>query len=90
MEIKNSNFDNGAPSAVESAGSTGIVSGQDDIKVCPHRYGGCISQNGYMCTNPGPCDPVDENGRRFAVSYTKEAGQTFMHKALVPLRRARA
>jgi hypothetical protein len=30
---------------------------------------------------------VDENGRRFAVSYTKEAGQTFMHKTPVPLAR---
>jgi hypothetical protein len=79
-------IEDGAPSAVESAGSTSIVSEQDDIKVCLHRYCGCISQNGYTCTNPGPCDPVNENGRRFAVSYTNEAGQTFMHRELVPVR----
>lgn len=73
-------IEDGAPSAVESAGSTSIVSEQDDMKVCPHRYCGCISQNGYTCTNPGPCDPVNENGRRFVVFECLENGQPLAHR----------
>ena len=56
-------------------------------RACPHRYCGCISQNGYLCLHEGPCQPLDEHGRRFAVSYTKETGQTFMHKTLIPITR---
>ncbi len=47
-------------------------------KPCPHRYCGCISQNGYMCLHRGPCDPCDENGRRFTVSYIVVDGQRLM------------
>jgi len=88
LETKTQSNDVGAPSAVESnEGNAGIVSDSEQFKPCPHRYCGCISQNGYVCLHNGPCEPVDENGRRFAVSYTKEAGQTFMHKTPVPLAR---
>jgi hypothetical protein len=38
---------------------------QEDIKPCPYRYCGCISQNGYMCTLGKPCDPCDEHGHKF-------------------------
>ena len=89
LETKTQSNDVGAPSAVESnEGNAGIVSDSEQFKPCPHRYCGCISQNGYVCLHTGPCEPVDENGRRFAVSYTKEAGQTFMHKTPVPMTRA--
>ena len=50
-------------------GSAGTNSEQQQVKTCPHRYAGCISQNGYLCLHTGPCDPVDNEGRRFTVSY---------------------
>ncbi|PKG31291.1 hypothetical protein [Methanoregula sp.] len=31
-----------------------------------------------MCLHRGPCDPCDERGRRFTVSYIVEDGQRFM------------
>ena len=50
-------------------------------RACPHRYCGCISQNGYMCLHNGPCEPIDSRGRWFAVMYsTDENGQMFMHR----------
>jgi hypothetical protein len=54
-------------------------------RACPHRYCGCISQNGYLCLNDGPCEPIDERGRWFAISYTMEHGQMFMHREYRPM-----
>lgn len=51
---------------------------QPKIRTCPHRYAGCISQNGYLCLHDKTCEPIDAAGRRFAVSYSVENGQTFM------------
>jgi len=48
---------------------------QKSLIDCPHRYSGCISQNGYMCTNGPVCQPVDSNGRRFVVHEWIENGQ---------------
>lgn len=47
---------------------------QENIKVCPHRYCGCISQNGYVCTHSGPCAPMDEHGNEFTVREWIEDG----------------
>jgi hypothetical protein len=72
---------NGSPSAVQSAGTADQVSEQEQIKVCPHQNAGCISQNGYLCLHNGPCEPIDNRGRWFAVMYsTDENGQTYMHR----------
>jgi hypothetical protein len=54
-------------------------------RACPHRYCGCISQNGYLCLHNGPCEPIDERGRWFAISYTMEHGQMFMHREYRPM-----
>lgn len=37
----------------------------DEIKICPHPYNGCISENRGKCFLGGPCDPCDGKGRRF-------------------------
>jgi hypothetical protein len=73
---------NGAPSARgKDQGNAGIESDSEYFKECPHRYAGCISQNGYLCLHNGPCEPIDERGRWFAVMYsTDENGQTYMHR----------
>ena len=51
---------------------------QPKIRTCPHRYAGCISQNGYLCLHDKSCEPIDAAGRRFTVSYSVEDGQTYM------------
>ena len=77
---------NGAPSTPAShEGDAGIESDSEQIKECPHRYCGCISQNGYLCLHNGPCEPIDERGRWFAISYTMEHGQMFMHREYRPM-----
>ena len=49
-----------------------------NLSPCPHRYAGCINQNGYMCLHDKSCEPIDAAGRRFTVSYSVEDGQTYM------------
>lgn len=65
---------------VQTKGTTaaGIESDSEQIKPCPHRYSGCISQNGYMCTLGSACDPVNEQGLHFTISYTEVNGQRFI------------
>ena len=62
----------------EGNGAAGTDSERGIIKPCPHRYAGCISQNGYMCFHEGPCDPCDSKGHRFTVVYSVVDGQTLM------------
>jgi hypothetical protein len=69
--------------AVQSKGTQPAdnnVSNSENINVCPHRYAGCISQNGYMCTLGAPCNPCDDKGRNFQVSYSEVDGQRLMVK----------
>lgn len=82
MEAKNRN--EGSVPAVQSTGThadSNVLSGeQKNISPCPHRYAGCISQNGYMCTLGSACDPVNEQGLHFTVSYTEVNGQRFISR----------
>jgi len=67
---------NGAPSAVESIeGNANNHESSEEMKFCAHRGHGCISQNGYLCFQTGPCQPMDSNGRRFVVHEWIENGQ---------------
>jgi hypothetical protein len=79
---------NGSPISAagnEGTGTACIESDSEYFKPCPHRYCGCISQNGYLCLHNGPCEPIDERGRWFAISYTMEHGQMFMHREYRPM-----
>lgn len=68
----------------EGNGSTvGTDFEQPKIRTCPHRYAGCISQNGYLCLHDKSCEPIDAAGRRFSVSYSVEDGQTYMIRTYV-------
>ena len=55
------------------------VSRLDDIKVCPYRHLGCVSEERGLCFN-GICDPLDETGERFHVRVTEAHGQKFYAK----------
>ena len=43
----------------------------EKTRACKHPFCGCIGAKGYMCTVTGPCDPHDEHGRHFTVSYIR-------------------
>lgn len=77
--------DGSAVPGVQTEGTTsaGIESTSEQLKPCPHRYAGCISQNGYMCTLGGPCAPCDEHGRHFTVKYVVVKGQQVCCKTLI-------
>jgi hypothetical protein len=91
METKTAETNAPVPVPASEGNQTGnpVVLIDDQINVvpkCPHRYQGCISQSlGGNCTHwPAPCDPLDEDGRRFKVSYFVENGQTFTVKTYEP------
>jgi len=70
--------DNGsAVPAVQSKGTTSANNHEssEEINFCAHRNHGCISQQGYRCTNGPVCNPCDSNGRRFVIFEWIENGQ---------------
>lgn len=73
-ELESENSGSAVP-RLEAKGTTSAdtISEQKNIKVCPHRFNGCISQNGYVCLHDGPCEPVDHQGRKFRVIMVRTA-----------------
>lgn len=60
---------------LETSRPLSTESPSEQKKICPQPQCGCISVGrGNECSHNGPCEPVDENGNRFAFREWIEDG----------------